>query len=99
MGDILEVMPWQNTIERVEVSGATLLQVLEHSVTNWNPEDLWGGFLQYSGMDNQDSREVPLVSPSCADICAEFLQRLLSLRPNPHKTRDATRMQIRTFFL
>ena len=49
LGDILEVLPYRSTIERVEVMGNTLRKVLEHSVSNLNPDDPPGIFLQYSG--------------------------------------------------
>ena len=39
LGDILEVLPFRSTIERVEVMGSTLRKVLEHSVSNLNPDD------------------------------------------------------------
>jgi len=50
VADILAVMPFRNTIERIEVYGSTLKQILEHSVRQHESEDPGGEFLQFSGM-------------------------------------------------
>ena len=49
LGDVLAVLPFRHTIERVEVMGSTLRKVLEHSASNWIPDNPRGRFLQYSG--------------------------------------------------
>ena len=48
-GDILETLPYRDTLSIVELRGRHVLEVLEHSVSQYNTVDPWGGFLQYSG--------------------------------------------------
>lgn len=47
-GDILEIMPFGNTVKKVEISGKTILEMLEHSVAS--VPAAFGGFLSVSGM-------------------------------------------------
>ena len=49
-GDILEAFPYGNTVELVQISGLTLLNILEHAVSNYNMDEPSGRFLQYSGI-------------------------------------------------
>jgi len=48
LGDIYTVLPFDNTLAGIEVTGAQLLAALEHGVSQY-PVD-WGGFLQVSGL-------------------------------------------------
>lgn len=48
----MEVLPFKNDIDIVEVSGSVLLTILEHSVNDYNPQKKHGKFLQYSGWSN-----------------------------------------------
>lgn len=50
--DIYTAMPWSNTIDVVTISGSTLKKVLEHSVSQYDPNDIdpGGRFLQVSGL-------------------------------------------------
>lgn len=53
MGDILSVLPFQNTIVKASLTGEILLSVLEWSVYNLeknNSANLGGAFLQISGL-------------------------------------------------
>lgn len=47
---LMEVLPFKNDIDIVEVSGSVLLTILEHSVNDYNPQKKHGKFLQYSGI-------------------------------------------------
>lgn len=47
-GNVLGTLPFQNTAVTAKISGATLLQALEHGVANYGEGE--GGFLQVSGM-------------------------------------------------
>ena len=49
MKSVLQVLPFQNMIEYIKVSGATLMEMLEHSVTEYYPANPAGRFLQVSG--------------------------------------------------
>lgn len=49
MGDVLSVLPFQNTIVKVSMTGEMILSVLEWSVYSLNV-DLSGTFLQFSGL-------------------------------------------------
>lgn len=49
LGDIYTVLPFDNTLAGVEVTGEQLLAALEHGVSGY-PVD-WGGFLQVSGVN------------------------------------------------
>ena len=48
MGDVLTVLPFQNTLSTFEVTGATLLEALENGVSQ--VEETAGRFLQVAGM-------------------------------------------------
>ncbi|XP_074644941.1 snake venom 5'-nucleotidase-like [Tubulanus polymorphus] len=48
--DALRVLPFRNTVDIVQLKGEDLLEVLEHSVRDYNPKALRGRFLQYSGI-------------------------------------------------
>ncbi|XP_078001428.1 snake venom 5'-nucleotidase-like [Glandiceps talaboti] len=53
VGDILNVQPFRNTLDIIEITGKTLRKALEHSVSAYTPEDpehADGRFLQYSGL-------------------------------------------------
>lgn len=53
MGDVLSVLPFQNTIVKASMTGELILSVLEWSVYNLEPHDtanLYGAFLQVSGL-------------------------------------------------
>lgn len=58
LGEIIEVLPFGNTLAIVELSGAEIKAVLEHSVSNAPGES--GGFLHVAGMKYtfDSSREV-----------------------------------------
>ncbi|CDQ18930.1 5'-nucleotidase C-terminal domain-containing protein [Halobacillus karajensis] len=56
IGEILQVMPFGNTLATIELSGAEVKQALEHSVSNAPDES--GGFLQVAGLNyTYDSSE------------------------------------------
>uniref|UniRef100_A0A1B6M5F3 5'-nucleotidase n=1 Tax=Graphocephala atropunctata TaxID=36148 RepID=A0A1B6M5F3_9HEMI len=48
--DLLTTLPFQNSVERLTMTGTLLQQVLEHSVSRYSKEERVGGFLQYSGI-------------------------------------------------
>ena len=48
-GHILSVLPFGNTADILELKGRHLLDALEHSVHNYNPQFPAGAFLQVSG--------------------------------------------------
>jgi len=49
--DVLTALPFQNTIDLVELKGKDIVAMFEHSVTNFDPKGhhLAGKFLQVSG--------------------------------------------------
>lgn len=47
--DILKVMPFGNTMDVIEVTGADLITILEFSVQDYDPATRDGKFLQMSG--------------------------------------------------
>ncbi|CAG5033242.1 unnamed protein product [Parnassius apollo] len=49
-GDLLGVMPFDGILVTVKMNGSTLLQMLEHGVSNYDPLDYPGEFLQVSGI-------------------------------------------------
>ena len=52
MEDVLTLFPFGNQVERIEISGQTLLDVLDVSIVKYDPNDLenpTGDFLQMSG--------------------------------------------------
>ena len=49
LGDLYRVWPFGNEVELVRITGRTLINMLEHSVSAYNPEDPKGSFLQVSG--------------------------------------------------
>ena len=56
VADVLSVQPFRNTVDVVEVSGATLLAVMEHSAAQRDEKLLSGGFLQHSGRHSHRRR-------------------------------------------
>lgn len=48
--DILNVLPFDNVIVAVNMTGKVLKKVLEWSVYNYNPIEMPGSFLQFSGL-------------------------------------------------
>ncbi|XP_025097766.1 protein 5NUC-like [Pomacea canaliculata] len=54
INNVLNVMPFQNTIDAITIKGKYLQAALEHSVSRYSPcsqtGDLFGGFLQVSGL-------------------------------------------------
>ena len=50
MENVLEVLPFPNTLEYIVVPGTVLLDILEHSVENYDTSNPNGAFLQISGM-------------------------------------------------
>ena len=53
MGDVFTAMPWSNTVDVVTIPGKALREVLEHSVSEYDPNhpDPGGRFLQLSGLE------------------------------------------------
>ncbi|GFR73199.1 5'-nucleotidase [Elysia marginata] len=51
-GDVIQVQPFRNTVDIVELRGETVLKILEFGASQWTEvvENLYGGFLQVSGM-------------------------------------------------
>lgn len=49
-GDLLGVMPFEGILVTAEMSGTILLQMLEYGVSNYDPLDYPGEFLQVSGI-------------------------------------------------
>ena len=52
MEDVLTTLPFGNQVEKVEITGQTLLEVLAHSISGYNlddPDEAPGAFLQMSG--------------------------------------------------
>ena len=47
--DVLAVLPYGNLVEKIEVHGSTLLEMLERSIEGYRPERPRGQFLQVSG--------------------------------------------------
>ncbi|XP_070568327.1 snake venom 5'-nucleotidase-like [Ptychodera flava] len=50
VGDVMSVLPYQETHDLVEIYGSTLIKMLENSVTMYEPEDPHGRFIQVSGL-------------------------------------------------
>jgi 2',3'-cyclic-nucleotide 2'-phosphodiesterase (5'-nucleotidase family) len=52
MGDVFTAMPWSNTVDVVTIPGRALKEMLEHSVSEYDPNhpDPGGRFLQLSGL-------------------------------------------------
>ena len=48
--DVLTVTPFRNLVEQVELYGRVILQMLEHSVSRYDPTEPQGAFLQVSGI-------------------------------------------------
>lgn len=49
MEDVLEILPFRNTVVMVRIDGSLLLEALELSVSVYNPQDAEGRYLQFSG--------------------------------------------------
>ena len=49
MEDVLTTLPFGNLVERVEITGQTLLDILSHAISGYNPSSPPGRFLQFSG--------------------------------------------------
>nr|KAG5691605.1 hypothetical protein BaRGS_023733 [Batillaria attramentaria] len=73
VADVLAVQPFQNIIDIVELNGSSILLVLEHSASRWDPDKKYGGFLQTSGilitydMSKPIGQRVQKVKVRCAD--------------------------------
>nr|CAD7424036.1 unnamed protein product [Timema monikensis] len=52
--DILEVLPFENAVQKVDLKGDAVLEMLEHSVKNYDVSEAVGGFLQFSGQRFQN---------------------------------------------
>ncbi|XP_061195055.1 snake venom 5'-nucleotidase-like [Saccostrea echinata] len=50
LGNAIEVQPYRNTMDTIQLPGRNLRQALEYSVTSYDEEDPDGGFLQISGI-------------------------------------------------
>lgn len=50
LGNVLQVLPFENDIDLITVKGSTLLKALERSVEDYDPAEQKGGFLQMSGI-------------------------------------------------
>ena len=48
----MTAVPFQNTIDIIEIKGMHLKEAFEHSVANYDEINLFGGFLQVSGMNH-----------------------------------------------
>ncbi|XP_054262337.1 protein 5NUC-like [Macrosteles quadrilineatus] len=48
--DLLTTLPFQNSVEKLLISGEILRQVLEHSVEWYDPVERVGAFMQFSGV-------------------------------------------------
>ena len=51
MGDILAILPFSGTIDLVDLKGADVRRMFEHSVRDYDPDNIdpGGHFLQVSG--------------------------------------------------
>ena len=47
--DLIDVLPYGNQADIIELKGVYLLEALEHSVSKYNPKAPGGEFLQVSG--------------------------------------------------
>lgn len=47
--DLMTTMPFENTVQRLTMTGKVLEEVLEQSVAQYSLEERKGGFLQFSG--------------------------------------------------
>ncbi|RUS88273.1 hypothetical protein EGW08_003975, partial [Elysia chlorotica] len=52
VGDAIKVHPFRDTVDIVELRGATVLKILEHGASMWSDQldRLFGGFMQVAGM-------------------------------------------------
>lgn len=52
MGDVIQAMPWSNSVDVVRIPGSALISILEHSVSQYDAShpDPGGRFLQLSGL-------------------------------------------------
>ncbi|KAG6455117.1 hypothetical protein O3G_MSEX009026 [Manduca sexta] len=50
-GEWMTVLPFSDVLTIVTMNGSTLREGLEHSVSEWNPVDSKGQFLQFSGIE------------------------------------------------
>ena len=51
--DLIDVLPYGNQADIIELKGVHLLEALEHSVSKYNPKAPGGEFLQVSGNSRQ----------------------------------------------
>ncbi|CAG2060594.1 unnamed protein product [Timema podura] len=65
--DILEVLPFENAVQKVDLKGDAVLEMLEHSVKNYDLSEAVGGFLQFSGQRFQNllDQKEPLHQEKC----------------------------------
>lgn len=56
-GDLRGVSPFPNTVDLVKITGETLKEMFEFSVSDYDPSALepFGGFLQVSGLTRSSS--------------------------------------------
>ena len=65
MGNVLEVLPFGNEVDLITVRGSTLLKALERSVANYDPVEMDGVFLQFSGKEfDRKAQAVLSVEPN-----------------------------------
>ena len=49
MEEVMEALPFRNSIVSVDLEGRHIIEMLEHSIKDYNPHELQGKFLQMSG--------------------------------------------------
>ncbi len=75
--DVISVVIWKDFVARVVVTGRTILNMLERSVNNPKAPRLWGGFLQYSGM--QQNRGYMSLLEKIQNITIELWSHLVDV--------------------
>ncbi|KAI0209588.1 Apyrase [Lamellibrachia satsuma] len=48
--DVLEALPYRDTIMAIDMEGRHIIEMLEHSIEDYDPDQLKGKFLQMSGI-------------------------------------------------
>ncbi|MEO1239481.1 MAG: bifunctional metallophosphatase/5'-nucleotidase [Pseudomonadota bacterium] len=61
-GEVLTVLPFQNTLSTFEITGATLKDALENAVLQYDDPDATGRFLQVAGMTYTINKSQPFGS-------------------------------------
>ena len=64
--DLIDVLPYGNQADIIELKGVHLLEALEHSVSKYNPKAPGGEFLQVSG-NYSFSRHIFFSKKRCDD--------------------------------